>query len=219
MPHRHDGAQRGHHHGDLLIHQARLYDIGIRLWGRRGRRWRTDLVRRLDLRPGDRALDVACGTGRLAFELASHVAPDGKVDAVDAATEMIDRASATNNRVRLPVRFQVALAQRLPFRDDTFNAATCTLALHHIAHDDRRTVVEEIRRVLQPGGRLLIADFQTPTRRPARYIARLLFGHAMAERPLDQATDLLQATGFIDLTRDSTTTRWIGLAIGTKPRH
>ena len=217
MPHRHGGVQAGHNHGDLLIHRARLYDMGIRLWGRRGRRWRTDLARRLGLRPGDRALDVACGTGRLAFELAGHVTPDGSVVGVDAATEMVERATATNGGLRLPVRFQTALAQRLPFRNDTFQAVTCTLALHHIAQDDRRRAVEEIRRVLQPGGRLLIADFQTPTSGPARFLARMLFGHVLAERPLDQAGDLLEAAGFVDLIRDNTTTSWIGLVIGTKP--
>jgi ubiquinone/menaquinone biosynthesis C-methylase UbiE len=214
MPHRHGVAQTHHHHGDLLIHWARLYDLGIRLSGRRGRRWRTDLARRLDLRPGDRALDVACGTGRLAFELAGYVAPDGSVDGVDAASEMVDRATATNKRLRLPVKFQTALAQQLPFPNDTFNAVTCTLALHHIAHDGRRKAIEEIRRVLQPGGRLLIADFQTPTSGPARYLARLF--HAMTERPLDQAIGLLQAAGFAGLTRDNTTAVWIGLVIGTK---
>ena len=217
MPHRHGVAQPGHHHGDLLIHRARLYDIGIRLWGRRGSRWRADLARRLDLRPGDRALDVACGTGRLAFELAGHVSPDGTVDGVDAATEMVDHATATNNRLWLPVRFQTALAQHLPFPDGTFNAVTCTLALHHIAHDDRQQAVEEIHRVLRPGGRLLIADFQTPTSGLARYLARLRFGHAMAERPLDQASDLLQAAGFVALARDNTITSWIGLVVGIKP--
>jgi ubiquinone/menaquinone biosynthesis C-methylase UbiE len=217
MPHRRGDAQSDHHHGDLLIHHARLYDLGFRLWGRRGRRWRTDLARRLNLRPGDRALDVACGTGRLAFELAGYVGPHGSVDGVDAAPEMVDRAAATNNRLRLPVKFQIALAQRLPFPNDTFNAVTCTLALHHIAHDGRRQAIDEIRRVLRPGGRLLIADVQTPTSGLARYLARLSVGHFLAERPLDQAVDLLRAAGFGGLTRDDTTVSWIGLVIGTKP--
>ena len=96
-------------------------------------------------------------------------------------------------------------------------AVTCTLAVHHIAHDDRRLAIEEIRRVLKPGGGVLIADFQTPTSGPARYLARMRFGHVLAERPLDQASELLLAAGFVGLTRDNTTTSWIGLVIGTKP--
>lgn len=216
MPHRH-GVAHSDHHGDVLIHSAWLYDLRVRLSGRRGRRWRADLVRRLGLRPGDRALDVACGTGRLAFDLAGHVAPDGSVDGVDAAAEMIDRATASNKRLRLPVTFQTALAQRLPFPNDTFHAVTCTLALHHIAHDGRLQAIEEMRRVLRPGGRLLIADVQTPTSGPARYLARLFLDHALAERPLDQAVDLLHAAGFGGVARDNTTASWIGLVIGTKP--
>ena len=100
--------------------------------------------------------------------------------------------------MRLPVTFQTELAQQLPFPDDTFAAATCRLALHHIAQQDRRQAIEEIRRVLRPGGRLLIADFQPATRLPARFVTRLLFGHATAERPLEQASSLMEAAGFTD---------------------
>jgi ubiquinone/menaquinone biosynthesis C-methylase UbiE len=56
----------------------------------------------------------------------------------------------------------------------------CTLALHHIAPKDR--LAAEIRRVLKPGGRLLIAEFQPVPGQPARLLTGVLFGHAIAER-------------------------------------
>jgi ubiquinone/menaquinone biosynthesis C-methylase UbiE len=217
MPHGHSGAESDrHHHGDLLIRWPRLYEIGMLLWSHRGRRWRTDLTNRLDLRAGDRVLDVGCGTGRLAFELAGRVTPGGSVDGVDAATEMVNYAVNANNRLQLPVSFQTALAQRLPFPDETFAAATCTLVLHHIDPDGRQEAVNEIHRVLKPGGRLLIADFQAPRGGPARYFTRLVPRRALMERPVEQAIELLKAAGFANLIRQDTTTSWIGLVMGTK---
>jgi len=214
----HHTVQGGHHHdGDAVIRWAGAYNATMRLWGRAGHRWRSGIADRLGLRPGDRVLDVASGTGQLAFELARRVAPGGAVDGVDAAEEMVALATKTNQRLRLPVDFQTGLAQQLPFPNDTFAAATCTLALHHIAVQDRLTAIEEIRRVLRPGGRLLVADFQPAARRPARLVTQLLFGHALAEKPLEQATSLLEAAGFADPVRDNTTVSWIGLVTGTVP--
>lgn len=218
MPHTHSGRRSAHDHdGDGLIRWAGFYGLGMRLWGRGGRRWRSDLADRLGLRPGDRVLDVASGTGELAFALAGRVMPDGSVDGVDAAAEMVDHATARGRRLRLPVTFQVARAQQLPFDDDRFTAVTCTLAMHHIAANQRLLAVGEIRRVLQPGGRLLIADVQMPPGRLASVVTRHVFGHALAERPLDEAAVLLENAGFHALTRGSTTASWLGLISGTNP--
>ena len=215
---RHGVRQASHHHGgDALIHWARLYDLQQRLWGRRGRRWRTDLARRLDLRPGDRVLDVACGTGQLAVEMASRVVPGGSVEGIDAASEMVERATTVHAKRHLPLTFQVAKAQSLPFTDATFTAVTCTMALHHVAQNERELAFEEFRRVLRPAGRLLVADFEAPTRGVAKYLARILFGHFMAQRPLDQAVGLFEGTGFTGMSRDHTTMSWIGVVVGQKP--
>ena len=68
-----------------------------------------------------------------------------------------------------------------------------------------------MRRVLQPGGRILIADFQPATGRAARYLTGLLFAHAIAERPLDQVKTLIRAAGFAHLIHNgSVEFRWSG---------
>jgi ubiquinone/menaquinone biosynthesis C-methylase UbiE len=217
MPHRHGVTREADHQDqDALIRWAGVYDLGMRLWGRRGRQWRASVADRLDLQPGQRALDVASGSGRLAFELASRVVPGGTVDGVDAASEMVNYATRANKRRNLPVTFQTAAAQQLPFPDRTFDAVTCTLALHHIAAHQRPLAVNEMHRVLKPGGRLLIADLQAPTHGGYGLARRLFRHHAMDEQPVDQAINLMTAAGFTNVTREQTKVSWIGQAVGTR---
>jgi ubiquinone/menaquinone biosynthesis C-methylase UbiE len=220
MPHRHGVTQQADHPDqDALIRWAGVYDLGMRLWGRRGRQWRASVADRLELRSGQRALDVASGTGRLAFELAGRVVPGGRVDGVDAASEMVAYATRANKRRNLPVTFQTAAAQQLPFPDGTFDAVTCTLALHHIAAHQRQLAVDEMHRVLKPGGRLLIADLQAPSHRGCGLAQRLFRHHAMDEQPVDQAITLMTAAGFANVIREQTKVSWIGQAVGTKVNH
>jgi ubiquinone/menaquinone biosynthesis C-methylase UbiE len=217
MPHRHGVTREADHQDqDALIRWAGVYDLGMRLWGGRGRQWRASVADRLDLQPGQRALDVASGSGRLAFELAGRVVPGGTVDGVDAASEMVNYATRANKRRNLPVTFQTAAAQQLPFPDHTFDAVTCTLALHHIAAHQRPLAVNEMHRVLKSGGRLLIADLQAPTHGGYRLARRLFRHHAMDEQPVDQAINLMRAAGFTNVTREQTKVSWIGQAVGTR---
>lgn len=189
----------------------------MRLWGGAGLRWRAALADDLELKPGDRVLDVACGTGQFAVELARRVRPDGTVDGVDAAPEMVAQAQRSTGGTGLPLHFQTAPAQRLPYDDHTFDAVSCTLALHHIAAEDRPLAIAEMIRVLQPGGRLLLADAVSPTSRFRSLPARLLLRHAIAERTLEKTIDLLLTAGLVGISSASTTSAWIAQVRGTKP--
>lgn len=211
MPHQH------HHHegGDVVMRNALRYDLLMRVWGRRGNRWRDDVLAALDLQPGQRALDVASGTGQLAVALAHRVVPGGSVSGVDASPEMVTRARRTTTRLGLPITFRESRAQELPFEDGTFDTVTCTLALHHIALSDRSRVVAEMHRVLAPGGRLLVAEMKEPTG-GASWLVRHRFGHHLDEKPLDQAVQLMTDAGFGRIARTATPIRWIGKVVGVR---
>lgn len=218
MPHRHSSST-SHHNGDRLIHSARLYDAGMAFLGGRATRLRAGLADAVSVGPGDRALDVGSGTGDLALELGRRVGQTGSVIGVDPAPEMVARASTKAPRAGLPVTFQIARGQQLPFPDASFDVVTCTLALHHIAADDRQAAINEICRVLQPGGQLLIADFQPPTSTVAKQATKLLLGSAMAYNQLDEALQLCRSAGLSQLTRSGTTLGWLGQLTGRRPQQ
>jgi ubiquinone/menaquinone biosynthesis C-methylase UbiE len=202
-------ASRTKHHGDdRLIHWAWLYDLGAGLLAGRGRRLRAMVAEDLQLRPSDHVLDVGCGPGRLARVFAERVAPTGSVAGIDPSPEMINRATAQARKYRVPVSFQVGYAQQLPFGESTFDAVSCTLALHHVADDDQQTAVAEMYRVLKPGGRLLIAEFQKGARHrhPGPRWLRL----SMEEDMIDKALKLVTAAGFTGIASGRTNLGWLG---------
>ena len=121
-------------------------------------RWRPSA----GVRAGDRILDVGCGTGYFVRMLAEIVGPDGAVVGIDASPEMIAYASS-RSRSEANVSFKVGSAGALSFPDSSFDVVVSSLTMHHLAPADQLPAIQEMRRVLRPGGTLLIAEFQAPT--------------------------------------------------------
>lgn len=126
--------------------------------------WRTRAVDRADVKPGDAILDVCCGTGDLAFELARRVAPGGHVVGCDFSEQMLDLAREKAADRGVPVRFEWADALQLPYDDNRFDAVTVGFGVRNFADRDRG--LREMARVLKPGGRLVILEFTEPRRPP-----------------------------------------------------
>lgn len=128
-------------------------------------RWRERAADRAELSPGDAVLDVCCGTGDLAFELAERVAPGGHVVGCDFSEPMLDLAREKAPRAAIDsVRFEWADALALPYGDDRFDAVTVGFGVRNFA--DRDKGLREMARVLKPGGRLVVLEFTEPQRPP-----------------------------------------------------
>lgn len=115
------------------------------------------LIEALALHPGSAVLDVGCGTGDDARDLALFVGPAGTVTGVDKSAFLVGEARRRNQRVELQPEFRCADAAELPFPDSSFEAVRAERVLMHV--DDPQQVVYEMARVTRPGGRVAVFDF------------------------------------------------------------
>jgi demethylmenaquinone methyltransferase/2-methoxy-6-polyprenyl-1,4-benzoquinol methylase len=128
-------------------------------------RWRERAADKAALKPGESALDVCCGTGDLTLELAGRVAPGGHVVGCDFSEPMLDLArEKAARREASGVRFEWADALKLPYDAGRFDAVTVGFGVRNFADHDRG--LQEMARVLRPGGRLIVLEFTKPTRPP-----------------------------------------------------
>jgi len=119
-------------------------------------RWKKTLIRLARVQRGERALDLACGTGDLAFAAAANGARVVGLDITHRMLQLAARKSAT-------AAFVAGDMTSLPFGPQTFDLVTTGYGLRNVP--DLNTAIDEIARVLRPGGRLLSLDFNRP--RPA----------------------------------------------------
>lgn len=150
---------------------ARSYDLNNRvhsLW--RDQAWRRHAVRRAGVKPTDVVLDVACGTGDLTEAFARAGA--ARVIGVDFTKEMLEVAVRRRGRMRgrfHPERIEYRLgdAQNLPIRDASVDVVSIAFGIRNVADPER--AIREFRRVLRPGGRLVILEFGRPRVAPVRW--------------------------------------------------
>ncbi|WZO97777.1 class I SAM-dependent methyltransferase [Isosphaeraceae bacterium EP7] len=116
------------------------------------------LIRRLKAVHGDRPfklLDVGCGTGIFAERVRAAL-PNAQVWGMDLVRGMLSKGAERWSRLSADVQPVQGDSENLPFADGSFDAVTCANSFHHYPHQDR--AVAEIRRVLAPGGRMLLID-------------------------------------------------------------
>ncbi len=120
------------------------------------KKWRDDIMTRMNVQEGDKALDVCCGTADWTIALANAVGPDGEVTGLDFSEGMLE-AGRPKVQAYPNVKLIQGNAMELPFPDNTFDVVTIGFGLRNVP--DYLTVLKEMNRVLKPGG--MIACLET----------------------------------------------------------
>jgi ubiquinone/menaquinone biosynthesis C-methylase UbiE len=164
--------------------------------------------------PGDRVLDVGCGTGYFTRVMAEAVAPGGTALGIDPCRGAIGRA---RHVTRLPnCSFSEGVAQFLDLPDNSCDVVVSSLMIHHLPEGVRPQAVSEMLRVLRPAGRLLLAEFRPPRRRVGRILLGPFVSPAMLDNPMDELEPMVHAAGFGE--PDVGDVRpWIGYVRAAKP--
>jgi demethylmenaquinone methyltransferase/2-methoxy-6-polyprenyl-1,4-benzoquinol methylase/phosphoethanolamine N-methyltransferase len=191
-----------------LIRWASLYDLTVNLmtFGH-ARRLRTLTVDQAQLKPGESVLDVGCGTGAVTIPAKMSVGKTGKAAGIDPAPEMIAVARQKAKRAGLEIDFRVGVIESLPFADNTFDAVTSSLMMHHLTDELRVKGLEEIWRTLKPGGSAFKKFFTA---------ALLHHGHVV-EFGLQDLQPLLKNAGFENVEKLDSGFLTIGFVRAVKP--
>jgi SAM-dependent methyltransferase len=116
----------------------------------------TRMLEMAELAPGERVLDIACGTGLVTLRAASAVAPDGEVIGTDISDAMVAAAAEIADGQEVQnVRYERGEAERIKFNDDIFDAVLCGLGMMYVPSPP--DALSEFRRVLKPGGRAAVS--------------------------------------------------------------
>ncbi|HEX2697766.1 MAG TPA: methyltransferase domain-containing protein [Anaerolineales bacterium] len=137
-----------------------FYDF-IQRWIVRDVRYKSLLIEQAAIQPGQRVLDLGCGTGTLAM-MAKQAQPNAEVFGLDADPDMLKVANYKKNQSKLDVKFDVGFTNELPYPDAHFDRILSSIMIHHLKTPDKEKTAREVYRVLKPGGQLHIIDFGKP---------------------------------------------------------
>ena len=183
------GEQRAAKVHDLFAAIARRYDLlnDLQSFGLH-RLWKRRVVLLARVKAGDRALDICCGTGDIAFALARQGAETTGLDFSDKMLEVAkartlklktgSRSKKANFEFRVP-NFRQGDAQQIPFPDNSFDVVTVGYGLRNLSSWEKG--LEEMNRVARPGARLAVLDFGKP---PNPLWRKIYFTHLKISVPL-----------------------------------
>lgn len=188
------------HHLPGLGHRrlTPLYDLVTRLLGIPAVHRR--LLAQADVRSGQSALEIGCGTGNLAL-LMKRSHPDVLVTGLDPDGPSLDIARRKGGRADVDVAWDSGVAQALPYPDGAFDLVMSSLMLHHLEPDQRGEALREVRRVLTADGSLHVVDVGGRTDPADGVLARAASRSArLGGNYADGLLTAMQEAGFADVT-------------------
>ena len=166
------------------------------------------LLKQAAIQPGDRVLEIGCGTGNLTA-LAKKLHPFADVLGIDPDPKALARARKKARKAGLTMEFRQAFTEELPFPDASFDRVLSAFMLHHIQPSAKLPALSEVYRVLKPGGSLELVDFQEGEHNPPGHFA--MRPHSHGESRFHHAVlYLMQEAGFADPTEVDQQTKILG---------
>ena len=193
-----------------VLHSARSYDF---LTGWFLKSSEESIRIQSQIKPGNKVLDVGCGSGRLTLAAQKWVGPQGEVVGLDASPEMIQVARQKARRAGLAAKFEVGVVEAMPFPDGSFDVVLNRLMLHHLPGDLKQRGLAEMRRVLKPGGVCLVVDFESPK---AGFLQMVVKNHMapMADIDVRRYVPLLEQAGFVEVVTGKTSSKLLSYVRG-----
>jgi len=162
-----DARDKARRVADVFHSVANKYDLMNDLMSMGVHRlWKRYTIQIAGIKPGDRVLDLAGGTGDLALKFSRIVGPEGLVVLSDINASMLGegRDRLTDEGVAGNIEYAQANAEALPFPDNYFDCITIAFGLRNVTNKEK--ALESMLRVLKPGGKLLVLEFSKPTNEP-----------------------------------------------------
>lgn len=124
-------------------------------------RFKRLLVQQAGILPGERVVDLGCGTGTLTL-LAKQTAPEATIIGLDGDPEALAIARTKAERAGLSIEFMESLAWRAPLEPSSCDRVLSSLVFHHLTTENKRRTLQKVREWLRPGGELHVADWGYP---------------------------------------------------------
>lgn len=159
---------------------------------------RRALLAQAALKPGQSALDIGCGTGTLAVMIKQQY-PTVDVIGLDPDPRALRRARRKAGRAGVSIRFDQGFGDALGYPDGRFDRVFSSMMFHHLEQREQQSMLLEIRRVLAPGGRLHLLDFEGPTSENHGGLSRIFHSHhRLSGNSADRIVTLMTRAGFTD---------------------
>jgi ubiquinone/menaquinone biosynthesis C-methylase UbiE len=197
-----------------------LYDPLLR-WVMREEVFKKQLVKQANIQPGQRVLDLGCGTGTLTI-LIKQIHPGAEVVGLDGDAKVLAIAREKAVKSGVDITWDQSMAFQMPYPEGSFDRVLSSLVFHHLSSENKRRTLAEICRILRSGGVFYMVDFGTPGNTWSRIVSPIM-------AKLEEATDnfkgllpvMMQQAGFqqvTETTRYATLFGTLSLYAGQKPK-
>lgn len=181
-----------------------LYDPFVKLLGIDSAR--KTLIAQSDLQPGHRVLDIGCGTGTFIIQI-KHLYSNVEIAGLDPDPKALSRAKRKIERDDFVIQLDRGFSENLPYPDASFDRVFSSFMFHHLETDGKQRTLQEVRRVLKPGGSLHLLDFghsETQHNHKGSFLSRWIHSsNPLKNNSEEQILSLISQNGFANPRRIS----------------